>query len=91
MSDVKKIVEEAIADHCLLDDKKHEEIKDLVVAKFNELSMDIKAMAPTVQEVKDFQTFWQVGKRIGLGLVFIITAGGVISGALYAIKEWIKK
>ena len=50
----------------------------------------LDAVMPTVQEINDFRTFLRIGRRVGLGLVFVITVGGIISGGIFAIKQWMK-
>lgn len=61
------------------------------MSEMKDLKVEIKAMAPTVQEVKDFQTFWKMGKKVGFGLASIITISGIIIGTLYTIKTWVNK
>jgi hypothetical protein len=51
----------------------------------------LDVVMPVSEDIKDIETFFKVGKRIGLGLVFISVTAGAIFGMIYAIKEWIKK
>jgi hypothetical protein len=47
-------------------------------------------MIPTYKGLKDWKTFWDIGKQLGGILVAILVGTGVIFGAVLAIKSWIK-
>ena len=48
-------------------------------------------MLPTYNEINNWSTFFKKGKELGVGLVVIITGIGIVMGALYSIKDWLKK
>jgi hypothetical protein len=79
-------IDEAVGKHCVLDEQKHAEILE----EIKKLSIEVKAMAPTVKEIKDFGTFWRVARQIGFGIAAIIFISGTISGAIYAIRSWLR-
>ena len=59
--------------------------------KLDNLSVQMTDLIILNNEVKDIKTAWKVGKNIGLGLAAFITVLSIISGGLWAFKEWIKK
>lgn len=88
---VEKLVDQALQKHCKMDEQKHEELKNIFLDGMKELGGKVDDMAPTVKDIKDFATFFRVGKQVGLGTALIVTTFGIIAGAIYALKEWIKK
>jgi len=89
--EVEKLVSNALKCHQIEDDLKHEELKKVFLTGMKEIKDSVDEMTPTVSEIKDFGTFFKVGKSIGMSAVFLITATGIIVGAIFAIKEWIKR
>lgn len=91
MSDVASVVHEAIAEHCTLDDKKHEEIKNLFILEMKNLNQKIDKMAPTIKEINDFKTAYRITGNFLAGMIKVIISVTLISGAIYGLKEWIRK
>jgi len=46
---------------------------------------------PSFNDVMNWRIFFKKGRELGIMAVFIITTIGIISGAIYTFKEWIKK
>lgn len=45
----------------------------------------------SVNEIRNFLQFLKYGKKFGLGSASVIAIIGVIMGAVYTVKEWIKR
>ena len=64
-----------------------EELKD-EVTKNSQWREEAKA---DVAEIHSFLEFLRYGRKFGLGSAAVIASIGVIMGAIYTIKEWLKK
>ncbi|MHC1728056.1 MAG: hypothetical protein AB9866_18980 [Syntrophobacteraceae bacterium] len=59
--------------------------------KLDYLSSQMKDLIELNTDVSNIKVAWKVGKMAGASIVKFILAMTVIFGAIYAIKEWIKK
>jgi len=51
--------------------------------------MDV--IMPTVKEINDLRRAWTITGSVGSCIVKAVIGIGVILGAIYAIKDWIRK
>lgn len=89
--DVKFIVNEAIAEHCDVDFAKHEQLRRDFLSELKKIHDKLNEMTPTIEEIKDLQTAFKVGRSLGARLVAFVVGTGIILGAIYSVREWIKK
>ena len=89
--EIKYQINEAIAEHCDVDFAKHEQLRNDFLLEMKKINMKLDAMTPTIKEIQDFKTAWNIGGSFGSWLVKFVLGIGVIMGAIFALKEWIKK
>lgn len=70
------------------DQKEHEKSLD---DKLDGIIVQMKELLELNSEVGNIKIAWKVGKNIGLGLMAFIMFMSIVSGAIYALKEWIKR
>jgi len=59
--------------------------------KLAKISVQMASLIDLNTDVTDFKTAWRVGKKLGIGLAVFITTVSIISGGIWAVKEWIRK
>lgn len=71
--------------------EKHRKHEKEMSDKLDKIANQMTSLIELNTDVSNIKIAWRVGKSFGASVVKFTLAATVILGAIYAIKEWIKK
>jgi len=59
--------------------------------RFAEINTKLDMMYPIYTDLSEWETFLKMAKKLGIGMVAVVTFLGVLYGAAEAIKQWVAR